>query len=239
MNERWKFGIAGVVLGLAVALAIPLSAQSPDEGSADRTVTVLGTAVVKTAPDEAVISLGVHTEAEGAKAAMEQNAERMDAVVRALLNAGVVPDDISTSNISLWPQYDTNGVNVTGYVAENSLSVTVRDIDNVGDVIDAGIAAGANLAGGVMFQLSDENQGVEQALRMAVDDAKTKAEALADQAGASLGRVVRIDETSSGAPPVYYDRAVAEDSAGGGAPTPILPSDVETSVTVTVVWALA
>jgi uncharacterized protein YggE len=238
MNERWRFGIAGVVLGLAVALAIPLSAQSPDEGSADRTVTVMGTAVVKSAPDEAVISLGVHTEAEGAKAAMEQNAERMEAVVRALVNAGVAAEDISTSNISLWPQYDSNGVNVTGYVAENSLSVTVRDIDEVGDVIDAGIAAGANLAGGVMFQLSDDNQGVEQALRMAVDDAKAKAEALADQAGASLGRVVRIDETMSGAPPIYYEeRAVAADA--GGATTPILPSDVETSVTVTVVWALA
>jgi uncharacterized protein YggE len=106
----------------------------------------------------------------------------------------------------------------------------------VGEVIDTAIAAGANLASGVSFQLSDQNQGLDRALQAAVEDARSKAETLAAAAGATVGQVISITENgSSTPPPVYYEKTIA----AGSATTPISPPTLETQVSVTVVWSLS
>jgi hypothetical protein len=237
--KRIGYVVAGVVLGAVVALQLPSSAQVSTTGaSSQRSVTVTGTATIKSAPDEAVISLGVQTQANTAQGALSENAQKMTAVLTALANEGIGKDDIATSYVSLYPMYGQNGQEVTGYQAQNQIDVTVRDLSKVGRVIDAAVGAGANLASGITFKLSDQNQGVNQALADAVHNARDKAESLAAAGNASLGDVITINEgTTPSYPPVPYEMAGA--ATANSAPTPIQPPTLETQVTVTVTWALS
>jgi len=240
--KRIGYISAGVVLGAIVALTLPSLAQ--DTGSSapsttDRTVTVSGTATIKAKPDEAVVSLGVQTQADTAQRALADNAVKMTALIASLMDKGVAKDDIATSYVSIYPTYGNNGMDITGYQAVNQVDVTLRDISKVGEVIDGAVKAGANLSNGITFQLSDENQGVNQALDDAVANARSKAETLAAAGDAQLGQVVSIQEGSGGStPPIYYGR----DMAGGAmaeAATPIQPPTLETQVSVTVTWSLS
>lgn len=238
--KRIGYVVVGVMLGAIVALTLPSLAQdSPSPsvpGTTQRTVTVSGNATIKSAPDEAVVSLGVQTQANTAQAALAQNADKMNAVIAAVIGQGITKADLATEGVSLYPTYGQNGQNVTGYQASNVVDVTVRDMNKVGVIIDTAVGAGANLANGITFQLSDQNQGMDTALAAAVADAKSKAVALASAGDAQLGQVVSIDETTgSSTPPVFYDRAM---SAGAAAPTPVQPPTLETQVSVTVVWEL-
>jgi len=241
--KRIGYMVAGVVLGAIVALQVPSLAQ--DTGSSDttttqRTVTVSGMATIKAAPDEAVISLGVQTEAATAQGAITQNAERMMAVLQALVGQGIGKDDVATSYVSLYPMYSNGGVEITGYQAANQIDVTVRDMNKVGPVIDSGVGAGANLTNGISFRLSDQNHGVNEALQAAVADARSKAETLAAAGDAQLGQVITIVEGSSpsSVPPIYYERD-AMAVADGSVSTPIQPPTLETQVSVSVTWELA
>lgn len=239
--KRIGYMVAGVVLGAMVALQVPSLAQ--DTGSSDttttqRTIAVVGTATIKAAPDEAVISLGVQTEAATAQGALTQNAERMTAVLQALVGQGIAKDDVATSYVSLYPIYGNTGMEITGYQAANQIDVTVRDMDKVGPVIDASVDAGANLSNGISFRLSDQNQGVNEALQAAVADARSKAETLAAAGDTQLGQVVTITEMSSpsSVPPIYYERMAG--AADGSVSTPIQPPTLETQVSVSVTWEL-
>lgn len=239
MKDHAKWGAAGVLLGLVAALAIPSFAQTtsptPTPSVSGRTVTVSGTATIRSSPDEAVVTLGVQTQARSAQEALQQNANKMVDVMKALLDAGLKQGDVATAGISLYPDYDSDGSVIVGYTAQNLVSATVHDMDRVGEVIDQAVAAGANLAGGISFQLSDQDQGVDRALQAAVEDARSKAEILAAAGGATLGPVVSIDETGRPVTPtIYYDRMAAE-----AATTPISAPTLETQVSVTVVWSLS
>jgi uncharacterized protein YggE len=239
MKRNTTWGLAGLALGIAVALTLPSIAQdaSPEPGTMERTVTVSGTATIRSDPDEASVTLGVRTQALTAEAAMRDNANRMNDVIQAIRREGVAADDIATAWINLYPQYDDAGVTIVGYVAENQVYATVRNMDAIGTVIDAAIEAGANLSSGITFGLSDENAGVEEALADAVEDARSKAEALADSTGAQLGAVITVVEAGGTSPePLYRDYAVAE-AAAGGAP-PIETPTIETQVSVSVTWEL-
>ena len=241
--KRIGYMVAGVVLGAIVALQVPSLAQdtgSSDTTTAQRTVTVNGTATIKAAPDEAVISLGVQTQAATAQGALTQNAERMMAVLQALVGQGISKDDVATSYVSLYPTYGNSGMEITGYQAANQIDVTVRDMNKVGPVIDSGVGAGANLSNGISFLLSDQNHGVNEALQAAVADARSKAETLAAAGDVQLGQVVTIVEGSSpsSVPPIYYERD-AMAVADGSVSTPIQPPTLETQVSVSVTWELA
>jgi uncharacterized protein YggE len=239
MKPNAKWGIAGLILGVVVALMLPTVAQespSPDGSSTDRTVTTTGTAIVRSSPDEALVTLGVRTDAATAEKAMDDNAQKMSDVIDALKAAGLDERDLATASINLYPQWDTSGTSVVGFTAENQLTATVHDLDRVGAIIDRGVAAGANIASGITFQISDANAAADQALDDAVANARHKAELLAGAADAQLGAVVSITELSSTVePPVVY---AAADSAGGAA-TPVLPPTLESQVSVSVVWSLA
>lgn len=236
--KRISIGVAGAVLGLVVALTLPSLGQSTgaSTGNSAHTVTVAGTATIKTAPDEAIVSLGVQTSAGSADAALSQNAARMTKVMNALIGFGIGKADIATTDVSLYPTYSPSGTSVTGYQASNSVQVTVRQMGRVGKLIDTAVGAGANLGGGITFQVSDQNLGLNDALASAVKDSRAKAEVLASAGGAQLGSVVSIDETSAAPqPPIKYalPTAGAADST-----TPISPPTLQTQITVVVVWAL-
>lgn len=242
MKAKATWGAAGVILGLAAALTLPSLAQtSPpptaSPGSDGRTVTVTGTATIRSSPDEAVVTLGVQTQSQSAQDALQENASKMGDVVHVILGDGIKPADLATVGLNLYPNYDSNGTIVVSYTAQNQVNVTVHALDTVGQVIDDAVAAGANLTSGISFQLSGENQGVDGALADAVADARSKAEAIAAASGATLGPVVQVTEGGGYVlPPVPYYGAVAE---AAGATTPVQPPTIETQVTVTAVWSLA
>jgi uncharacterized protein YggE len=239
MKAKVSWGAAGLVLGLVVALALPSLAQSsspsPGTGGSGRTITVTGSTMIRSAPDQAIVTLGVQTQAPTAQGALQQNASRMNEVMKTILRDGVKSADIATAWVNLYPNYDRGGTAIVSYSAQNQIDVTVRDLSTVGSIIDDAVGAGANLSNGIHFQLSDQNQGVERALADAVANARAKAEALASASDASLGSVVTITEGST---PDYPPIPFAADAGGAEASTPISPPTLETQVTVSVVWSL-
>jgi uncharacterized protein YggE len=239
MKGNLKWGVTGLVVGLAAALTLPSLAQSPSpaaEGGADRTVSVSGSAIIRSAPDEAVVTLGVQTQGATAEAAMADNAERMSDVIKAILDEGIPEGGIATAWVNLWPNYSDSGLTIVGYTAENQVNVTVKEMGKIGRLIDQAVGAGANLTSGISFRVTDTNEGMDEALEAAVADARHKAEVLAAAGGTQLGSVIQITETGSPTPPpIYYDRAL---SAEAGAVPPIEAPTMETQVSVSVVWSL-
>jgi uncharacterized protein YggE len=228
--------MTGTLAGFVLALQLPSAAQDASTPTtSERTITVTGTATITSQPDEALVTLGVHTQAATAQAALNENASKMQKVLDALHNAGLGDGDLATTNVSLYPMYGADGQDVTGYQADDQIQATIRDLSKVGNVIDAAVSAGANMASGVTFQLSEQNQGQGQALARAIDSASAKADAMAVAAGATVGEVVTIDEATAATPVPYPMYAGAEDAA---ASTPIEPPTVQTQVSVTVTWAL-
>jgi len=241
--KRFALVAAGFLVGAVVALQVPSLAQSTTgdgtTGTTDRTITVNGTAKMTADPDEAVVTLGVSTQAEGAQDAMDQNSAKMKAVIDALHAMGFTEDDLATSMIELYPRYDDRGQTITGYDASNQIEVTIHDLSKVGKVLDTGVAHGANVAGGISFRVSDQNAGLDAALAKAVEDAKGKASTMAAAADASVGQVVTIVENGDGGgpPPPYYGERVAY--AAADVAVPVQAPTIETEVHVTVTWSLA
>ena len=190
------------------------------------TVTTLGHGVVTAVPDEASISAGVHTQAASASDALAQNAKLMNSVIAALKAAGGT--DLQTQQVSLDPQ--TNDQNqVTGYAADDSVSAKAK-IADVGALIDAAVAAGANNVDGPNLDVSDRDALYRDALGKAVEDARAKAEALAQAGGFGVGQVSSVTEQSASAPVPVFQAAVAKSD---GTPVEAGTQDVTADVTVT------
>ncbi|MFL5959317.1 MAG: SIMPL domain-containing protein [Gaiellaceae bacterium] len=222
--------LAGVLL---VAAAIAGVAQ-PHLGrsatpSAGTTITVTGSGSVDVTPDRASFDFGVTTEATTAAEALSRNASEAHSIVDALKNAGAHSSDIQTTQVSLWPQTRSNGREIVGYQASNSVSVKVP-LGRSGDVVDAAVGAGANNVDGPMLDTADTSSLYDEALKQALGDAKGKAQAIADAAGLTLGPPVRVQEGGSSEPVPMFQaaRAAAPD-------VPIEPGtqQIQASVTVT------
>ena len=228
--------IAALAAVLAAAGAVAVARPGAAHGSSAsevRTVTVSGTATAKLVPDTALFTFGLETEAATAKAALADNGGRMRRVIAALLRVGVAKDDIQTQDVSVYPRQNNNG-DVTGYSANGSVNATVRRLAKAGAVVDAAVAAGATETSGPQFSHSG-TELTQQALREAFANARAKAETLATEAGASLGEVRRIAESSEAPQPVPLGvyRAAALDS------TQIEPGTQQTRASVTVTFSLA
>jgi uncharacterized protein YggE len=242
-RTRWlAIGLAGGAL--VAAIASPAFAPRPILGvdangtPPEHTISVTGTGRVVISPDIADLRVGVMVNRPTVKAARQAAAESMTKVVDALKKLGIADKDIQTTILSLQPVYDystnSNPPRLTGYQLSNSVAVTVRDLDKVGDAIDNTLAAGATTFDGVTFRVDDPAKAEAQAREAAMAQAKAKAETLAKGAGVSLGGVATISETASPIPyPMYYGR----DSAGAAAPDKAVSTPVEAGtneVTVTV-----
>jgi hypothetical protein len=201
-----------------------------------RTITVMGSGQVNARPDQAVIRLGVYTDADKASDAMSANSERMQALLDALKAAGIKIEDIQTQGINVSPRYAPDGTStVTGFTATNVVSVRVRDVAKVGDVLDKALAAGANTIEGLSFEVSDQTALLSQAREAAMDNAHQTAEQLAKLAGEQLGVVSSISESVSMPQPYLYDRATA--AMGGSVPVEPGMQSVQTTVQVTYLLA--
>jgi uncharacterized protein YggE len=240
-NRSTLIWIAVVVLATVVGFTANAVASSGDRPSGPtRQITVSGTATVSTRPDEAVVDLGVRSEAAASADAMQANATKMTAVLKALADAGVGKQEISTTHVSLDRQTIDKGTKHerTVFVARNDVEVTITDLDQAGAVIDAAVQAGAEEVHDIRFQVSDPTEVRRQALQQAVRGARAKADAMADAADASVSGVISIREQGNTYPGAFEQRLAFD--AVPAAVTPIVPThDIETRVTVTVVWSLA
>ena len=226
--------------GAAFAQSETPAAQG-DETKVTRTVTVTGSGKVYLTPDIAYITIGVHTEGENAAEAVASNNAQAQEVIDALLAQGIAERDIQTTNFSIYPQqeYDTEG-KPTGkikYIVDNSVFVTVRDITNVGDVLDAAVQAGANTISGIQFDVEDKTAALSEARKAAVNDAGVKAEELASAAGVTLGEVQTISEYTSGGPQPMYDMRAAAPMAEA-ASVPIQTGQMLLTVEVNMVYEI-
>ncbi|OYD69201.1 SIMPL domain-containing protein [Rhodococcus sp. OK302] len=230
---------AFALLTATAALTVSLTACGSSDTSA-KEVTVVGTGEVRGAPDILTAVIGVDVGAPDVSGAVSQSNEKARAMIDAMVAAGVATDDIRTSDLSIQPQYDAGGVNLTGYRAINSVRIIVRDLGKASGVLDAGIAAGGNAArlNTVAFDIDDDSKLLADARTRAFEDAKTRAEQYADLSGTSLSNVVTIteahnttgnqnmDTNSMMRSPSAYDMVLA-------------PGTQQVSFEVTITWALS
>ena len=221
-------------LVLATALALPVAAPAlADPGM----ITVTGEATVNAVPDMATVSLGVTTLGDTAAAAMAANTAALTAVIARLKQAGIADTDMQTSNLSLNPNWTSDGSGsskIAGYMASNQLSVRVMALDSLGGVLDAVIADGANTLNGISFDLSAPRPALDAARRAAVEDARARATLLAEAAGAKLGRITAISENGSYANPAPMFRADV-----AAAPVPVASGQIGMVASVTMSFEIA
>lgn len=235
-----------IILAVAIVLAGGPIWQTQGVSKAEQTQTgilsVHGEGIVYGKPTVARVNLGVETEKPNAKMAQQENAKKMSEVVLALMNMGFTEDDIETANFSIYPvrsSFTSDGqYTIVGYRVSNTLIVTVRDIDRVGDVLDIATQAGVNTVNGVTFDIEDSNELYHKALQLAVSDALTKAEVIANAMGENLGKPLKVYESSSNrsAKSDVYDVQFMRASAEYA--TPIIPSDVAVRASVSVEYVL-
>ncbi|MEE8384448.1 MAG: SIMPL domain-containing protein [Dehalococcoidia bacterium] len=203
-------------------------------------ISVSGQGVAVAAPDIASLSLGVSTLADTARQARDDAAASMTDLIASLTDNGIAEEDYHTSRFSIDPEVDyrPDGEQVLrGYRVTSVLSVTVRDLDRVGEVIDDAVDAVGDpiQVQGVTFSIESPAALQSGARAQAMADAKTKAEDLAKLAGVDLGRPITISESSAGGqPPVFFAGA----EAAMDIETPISPGQLEINVTVQVTYAI-
>lgn len=245
MRERQiiLFGMAAAVAAALLTQAGCATTAAPTGGAEveERTISVSGTGTVSGEPDQVTVRLGVESTAETANAAMSQNSEQMQAVIDALTGAGIPRDQIQTQTVQLRPQYETpepepgqpRRQELVGYLARNIVEVRSEDLGAIGDLLDAAAQAGANRMEGISFEVTNAQELLSEARELAWEDAQAKAEQLVDLAGAALGEVQSISESTRGPQPVRAVEVVEREAA-----VPIEPGAEEIQVDLQVVWAI-
>jgi uncharacterized protein len=219
-------------IGMVAWLSAPALAQVPPPA-----ISVSGEATVSVAPDQAQIDAGVTSEAKTAREASEANNAAMGKVLLALKGAGIEEKDYQTSRLSLQPQYAPNRTGpsaLTGYRAGNRVSIKLRDVTKVANVIDTLVGAGANEIGGIHFVVSQASKLLDEAREKAVADARRKAEIYAKAAGVTLGEPLGIAEEGSAPGPLFRGKVAAPMAITA----PVAPGEETLSVTVSVSWAI-
>lgn len=234
------FAIAGAavaVVGIVGCDATSAPAAVPGT-AAPRQVTVVGEGKVDGTPDTLTVSLSIAATAPDAIGASNQTSARANAVIDALVGQGVDRKDISTTTVTLQPQYGgSDNTTIVGYQSSNSIDVKVRKIENGPQVLGAITTTGGDNTriNSVTYSIEDDSQLVKDARSGAFEDAKNRAQQYADLSGLDLGKVLSISETGSGAPPpmpspVRFDVAAEA--------VPLSPGQQTVGFSVTVVWEL-
>jgi uncharacterized protein len=217
-----------------IALACAVAAQEPARPQEPVVVTV-GEATVRRPPDRAFVTISVETRAKSPRDAQRLNAEAMTAVQQRLAQARLGNDAIRTTGYNIQQEFDfVQGKRVPReFVARNGVEVRVDDVARTGEILDSVVESGATSVSGVRFDLKDRDGAEREAVKLAVADARARAEAAVSGAGRSIDRVLRIEDSRDGGigppRPVMMNYAAAERSA----PTPIEPGLIEIRARVT------
>ncbi|NTJ42888.1 SIMPL domain-containing protein [Agrobacterium larrymoorei] len=200
-----------VLFGTISALALaPVVATAQQIQPREATISVSGEGDSSVAPDMAILSFNVLKQADTAATALTDNSKAMGEVQAVLKSAGIADRDMQTSNFSVQPVYKQfepkDGVyvppEITGYQVTNGLTVRVRDLAKLGEILDSSVKLGINQGGDITFTNDDPKSTVTEARKSAVADAIAKARTLSEAAGVKLGRVIEINENMQRPAPV-------------------------------------
>ena len=240
MRNKTLFVSAIVLAALVLGACSPTVMANP--APSVRTLNVSGSGQVYLTPDIAYINIGVHTEKPAAADAVAENKDQTQKVIDSLKGAGVDPKDISTTNFSIWSntQYSPDGQPTgTTYVVDNTVSVTVRDLASLGDLLDSAVASGANNINSIQFDVADKTAALKEARAQAVKVAETQAQELADAAGVKLGDIQTISFNDT--LPVPYSNTFGKGGGGAvaeAAAVPIQPGQLTLTATVNVTYEI-
>jgi uncharacterized protein YggE len=234
---------AVVMLSLVAATCGTTTTVQNTPGQGEHAISVSGSGKVTGKPDVAKLSLGVSTLAGSVQAARDRAATSLDAMIKSVKANGVADKDVQTQQLSISPEYDysNNKQVLRGFRVNNTILVTIRDINTTSKTVDDAVSAGGDdtTINSLAFTIDDPKDLEQQARQAAVDDAKAKAQTLAKAAGVQIGDAINISETSYSVP-MLYDRSLsgAEKAPATGASTPIEPGELDVTVDVSVTWAI-
>ena len=252
-SKEYKMRTKSLILTLLVLSAVVLSAcagvalaQTPATNSDDttnkpqRTLSVNGTGKVYLTPDIVYLSIGVHTEGKNAAEAVDENTSLTTRVANAIKAFKIDEKDIQTSNFNISPQqqFDPNG-KPTGitYMVDNTVYVTLRDLSQIGDLLDTVVKAGANNVYGITFDVADREPALSEARKLAVASARKQAEELTLAGGVTLGEVQTISSYSGSFPvPVYEGKGGGMMSTASS--VPISPGQLVLTVDVSIIYEI-
>ncbi|MGB3833217.1 MAG: SIMPL domain-containing protein [Mesorhizobium sp.] len=231
-----------VVLAIAAAAAaLPAVASAADSRPGPR-IVVSGEGEATIAPDVAVLTLSVMREAKTAREALDANNDAMAAVIAAMKSAGIADRDLQTAGIQISPRYNYSDkpdggqtAELVAYQVSNTLSVRVRDIDKTGEILDKAVTLGVNQGGGISFTNENPDAAMTEARKKAMADAIAKAKTLAEAAGASVGKVLEINDQNFRPMPMPMAARTFDSAA---AKVPVQPGENTYHVQVNVTFEL-
>lgn len=231
-----------ILVGLVLLLGACAPAAQPAQPDQPRSLSVNGNGRVSAAPDVAYISIGVHTENKDAAQAVSDNNVQAQQIMDALKSSGVAEEDIQTQGFNIYPQdeYSPEGIRTgSHFVVDNTVYVTLRKMDNIGEVLSGAVQAGANNVYGIQFDVEDKTALIAQARQQAVENAKQQADELAKAAGVELGPVMNISYYNNVPVPVM-DSKVPMGIGGGaaGVNVPISSGQIIITADVSVIYSL-
>ena len=254
MKKIWS-----LVIGLAMVIAVVGLSGCGQEGtpfsgvpsdikvnlnSQQEGIWVNGRGEVSAVPDVATLSLGIESREASVAEAQSRAYEAMDRVMKALTDNGVVKKDIQTqyfnvSKVIRWDNENEREV-VIGYRVTNMVTAKIRELDNVGAIIDAVAVAGGDLTriDNIGFSVDDPSGYYAEAREKAVTDARVKAEQMAELSGVKLGKPTYISESSYMPGPIYRQDMIAKAEGAPAVETPISPGEMEISLSVQIAYAI-
>lgn len=240
-----------LALGLmTVVVATPMvAAQGTPEITVDevlRTISVSGTGTVSVEPDTADVNFAVQSDSETLKEAQDDASTRLQAITDELIAGGVAEDDVVTSSyyVTVMNEYDGDGnfERISGYRVDAQITATIRNLDVLGDLLDSVVTAGANGIYGMYFYVNDPGPAASQARTAAMEDARAKADELAEASGVTISGVISISETWAPSPVSRdYDMGGsggADMAAAESMPVPVSPGSSDISVEIQVTYEI-
>jgi uncharacterized protein YggE len=227
--------LAACAAALSAVVVLAGCDSAPPVNADARQVTVVGSGEVRGTPDTVTADVGIEVIAPDVTAAMNQVNQRQRAVIDALTGGGVEAKDISTTTVNVAPQYGENSA-ITGYRANNTLAVTIRELDAAPGALATVVDVGGNAAriNAVTYSIEDDSKLIKDARAKAFEDARSRAEQYAELSGLSLGKVIAISETPGGDAP----RMIPAAPEAMAADVPLQPGEQTVSFSVTAVWEL-
>ncbi|MDR1558161.1 MAG: SIMPL domain-containing protein [Clostridiales bacterium] len=238
MKKLW---IPAAALMLAGAGALLVSAVNPlavkAAGDAGR-ITVSGRGSVNAKPDIAYVSIGYTNQNVDSKTAQTENSAQMEKVIAAIKSMGIADKDIQTVQFGINPQYDyQNGNKITGYDVTNMVRVTVRKLEQTGELVDKAVDAGANAGGDIQFTIANPAPYYEQAMDLAIQNANSKAAAISKSLKVTIGKPIEVTEMGGNYTPVLYGNANSELLRDKAASMPVQSGDLSVSAEIQAAYA--
>lgn len=246
MDKTQKLVLGWLLVVLVIVLAVFLvviTRQSLNTAATTNTVSFSGEGKISAKPDIAVVDLSVVTQAATSKMAQDANSVKTNKITAFLKSQKIADKDVKTTNYNIYPQYTypRNGQpQISGYQANETIEVKIRNLDQASAIVDGAVTAGANQLNGPNFQIENPEKLKDQARALAIADAKARADTLRSQLGISLGKIVNFSENTGGYPIMYNDKAMASGLGGGIAvPAPSLPTgENEITVDITITYQI-